>query len=128
VGADYVYADDTLLSQQRGGQVSVYLADGQQSIRALADGAGAITDRYDFDAFGNRTGGAGATVNPYLYDGQQLDPTLNLYYLRARYYDPTLARFTARDPAPGGRLPSTDPAPLRVRQRGSREPAGPLWS
>jgi len=42
---------------------------------------------------------SGASVNPYLYTGQQFDAASGLYYLRARYYDPALGRFLSRDPA-----------------------------
>ncbi|HUX86340.1 MAG TPA: RHS repeat-associated core domain-containing protein, partial [Chloroflexota bacterium] len=33
--------------------------------------------------------------------GQQLDPNLGFYFLRARYYAPALGRFLSRDPFPG---------------------------
>ncbi|MBU3978759.1 RHS repeat-associated core domain-containing protein [Patescibacteria group bacterium] len=36
-----------------------------------------------------------------LYQGQQQDPESNLYYLRARYYDPATGRFISRDPVKG---------------------------
>ena len=37
------------------------------------------------------------TFNPYGYTGRETD-TKELYYYRARYYDPTLQRFLSRDP------------------------------
>jgi RHS repeat-associated protein len=37
--------------------------------------------------------------NYYLYRGEQYDPDLNLYYLRARYFNPLTGRFLTRDPA-----------------------------
>jgi RHS repeat-associated protein len=37
-------------------------------------------------------------ANKFLYDGQYLDTTSGLYYLRARWYDPTTASFTSVDP------------------------------
>ena len=37
------------------------------------------------------------TDNPYAYTGRVFD-TLELYYYRARYYDPTLERFVSEDP------------------------------
>lgn len=36
-----------------------------------------------------------------LYQGQQQDPESNLYYLRARYYDPFTGCFISRDPLKG---------------------------
>ena len=50
--------------------------------------AGAVTDTYEYDAFGNVLSANGTTPNNYLYRGEQYDPDLGLYYLRARYYNP----------------------------------------
>jgi len=36
-----------------------------------------------------------------LYQGRQQDPESNLYYLRARYYDPAIGRFISKDPIKG---------------------------
>ena len=41
---------------------------------------------------------SGGTINPFLFQGQQFDPASNDYYLRARYYDPTMGRFVSQDP------------------------------
>jgi RHS repeat-associated protein len=35
------------------------------------------------------------------YRGEQYDPDLGLYYLRARYYNPATGRFLSRDPEDG---------------------------
>jgi RHS repeat-associated protein len=39
------------------------------------------------------------TKNPYLFQGQRLDPETGLYYFKNRYYDPVHGRFITRDPA-----------------------------
>ena len=58
----------------------------------------AATDSYEYDAFGNALQTSGSTPNNYLYRGEQFDPDLGLYYLRARYYNPATGRFLSRDP------------------------------
>jgi RHS repeat-associated protein len=56
---------------------------------------------YTYDAFGNLLSSPGPTPNNYLYRGEQYDPDLGLYYLRARYYNPQTGRFMSRDPDNG---------------------------
>jgi RHS repeat-associated protein len=61
-----------------------------------------VTDTYEYDGFGNLLNPASSgTSNNYLYRGEQFDPDLGLYYLRARYYDPLTGRFMSRDPQSG---------------------------
>lgn len=64
----------------------------------MSKSAGAVTDTYDYDAFGNLLNSTGSTPNVYKYRGEQWDSDLGLYYPRARYYDPTTGRFMSRDP------------------------------
>lgn len=100
--AEYVYGSGgELVSQQRGTSVSFHLADSQGSTRKLTNLVGAATDTYDYDAFGNLTGRTGTTINSYLFTGQQQDANTGFYYLRARYYNPTVGRFITTDPSAG---------------------------
>ena len=64
----------------------------------------AFNATYDYDAFGNLTENTGseATNNPFRYNGQYHDDETGLLYLRNRYYDPTIGRFTQEDPAKDG--------------------------
>ena len=96
----YVYGDD-LISQQRGINTFHYLYDGQLSTRALSNDAGDITDTYTYDAFGIILDEAGTTQNNYRYTGEQFDPNIGFYYLRARYYDQNTGRFVTTDPYQG---------------------------
>ena len=79
------------------------------SVRFLTNAAGAVTDAYEYDAFGNKVTSTGTTPNNYLYRGEQYDPDLGLYYLRARYYNSLTGRFLSRDPEAGK---PTDPKTL----------------
>jgi RHS repeat-associated protein len=77
---------------------SFYGYDGGGTVRQLTNAAGAVTDTYDYDAFGNILRQTGSTQNNYLYRAEQYDSDLGLYYLRARYYNPVNGRFTGVDP------------------------------
>ncbi len=77
-----------------------YHRDHQGSIVALSDAAGAVVERFTYD------GHYGAilahdkqveTHNPFAYTGREFDAA-DLYYYRARYYDPELKRFLSPDP------------------------------
>jgi RHS repeat-associated protein len=74
-----------------------YVFDGHGSVRALTNAAGAVTDTYDYDAFGNLLHSTGTTPNNYLFAGEQFDPNLNLYYNRARYLSTNTGRFWTMD-------------------------------
>ncbi len=43
-----------------------------------------------------------AYLNPFRYSGEYFDEETGFYYLRARYYDPTIGRFLTEDPAGDG--------------------------
>jgi RHS repeat-associated protein len=83
---------------------SFYGYDGFGTVRQLTNLAGSVTDTYSYDAFGNLLSSTGTTPNNYLYRGEQYDPDLNLYYLRARYYNPVTGRFLSRDSEDGDTL------------------------
>jgi RHS repeat-associated protein len=100
----YTYGTD-LISQNQliGGTrvASFYGYDGHGSVRYLTDVSGQVTDRYDYDGFGNLTRREGSTPNLYLFSGEQFDPDLGSYYLRARYYNQARGRFVSVDPFAG---------------------------
>jgi len=87
---------------------SFYGYDGFGTVRQLTSLTGAVTDTFEYDAFGNEITRTGTTPNNYLYRGEQYDPDLGLYYLRARYYNPLTGRFMSRDPEDGNpKIPAT---------------------
>jgi len=80
---------------------SFYGLDGHGSVRYLTDSTGAVTDTYDYDAFGNVISQTGSTPNNYLFAGEQFDPALGIYYNRARWLDQRNGRFLSMDPLEG---------------------------
>ena len=63
----------------------------------LAGNTGASTRAYDYDAFGVEKDPDPLNKNPFRYCGEYFDRETETYYLRARYYDPTIGRFTQQD-------------------------------
>ncbi len=85
------------ISQNRAGALSYYGYDAGGSTRELLNRSGAVTDTYDYDAFGNTVAQTGLTTNEFLYRGEQFDSALAMYYLRARWYVPRTGRFLTAD-------------------------------
>jgi RHS repeat-associated protein len=80
-------------TQVASGTTSYYGYDAHGDVRSLMNNGGVVTDTYDYDAFGNVVGSTGTTPNVYRYQGEAFDSETGLYYMRARYYDPTVGRF-----------------------------------
>ena len=73
-----------------------YASDEQGSTVFITDD-NKVCNKYDYDAWGNLTTFEEIIPNRYLYTGQQFDQITQQYYLRARYYNPVIARFTQED-------------------------------
>jgi RHS repeat-associated protein len=78
-----------------------YQYDGLGSVVGLTDSRGGLEARYEYSAWGQ-------TVRPpssanfdgrdtFRFTGQAVDAEDDLYYLRARYYDPSVGRFLTAD-------------------------------
>jgi len=63
----------------------------------LTSSSGAVTKSYNYDAFGNECDPDEEDTNPFRYCGEYFDKETGTYYLRARYYDPYVGRFTQSD-------------------------------
>lgn len=98
-----------------------YVYDGHGSTRALTDSNGAVTDTYDYDAFGNLLHSTGTTFNEFLFAGEQFDSDLGLYYNRARYLNVSTGRFWTMDTFEGNSL---DPLSLHKYGYAESNPVG----
>ena len=74
-----------------------YLTDEQGSVRYVMDAAGNVQNDYQYDAFGQRIAGHENIPNRLRYNAQIEDDLTGLYYLRARYYNTGIGRFTQED-------------------------------
>jgi len=99
---DYVYGL-SLVSQASLGTKDFYHYDGLGSVVQLTDSTGTQVQVYAYDAWGAPEGGGHASTagNRFRFTGEELDDFTDLYYLRARWYDPSMGRFLSRDPFGG---------------------------
>ena len=99
-----------LVKRVAGGQSLFFFYNGHGDVTALISASsGDVVAGYYYDAFGNVVEKSGVVDNPYLYAGYRYDEELSLYYLLARFYDATIARFMQEDTY-GGRI--SDPLSL----------------
>lgn len=71
---------------------------GTPGVTALIDSTGVIRNRYRYSPWGALEDSLEGVPNVLKFAGREFDPETNLYYNRARYYDPQLARFLSEDP------------------------------
>ena len=98
-------ANDVILSQTVAGPSPdrrFHHAGIWDSTLALTNATGDVETRTLYDDYGRPFHSAGAPQgsyqNPVLFQGQRYDEESQLYYYRARHYDPILGRFLQRDP------------------------------
>jgi RHS repeat-associated protein len=98
--AKYEYGGDRLTSLVRRDEPRrFYHQDALGSVVALSDSAGAVVGRYHLDAWGRYRAPSelDASANRFGFTGYLFDQETALYYAKARFYDPTVGRFTSQD-------------------------------
>ncbi len=112
----YTIGDD-IIAQKDSSGVRFLLYDGHGSVRQHADSNGAVityqadhdddpqTPAVDYNAFDYDSYGQAVTPLPsgngLYYTGEMRDSATAMYYLRARYYNPSNGRFNRVDPYSG---------------------------
>lgn len=96
----YVYGLGLISRTDNNDNTHYYHDDFRGSTIAMTDDSEAITHKYAYDDFGKVTQIEEANFNPYRYVGkygiQHEDE--DLYFMRARYYNPDIGRFLTEDP------------------------------
>lgn len=74
-----------------------FVPDEMGSTLFLLDKDHEIQKTYRYDAFGTILNESGDTLNRLTYTGQMYDGAMGQYYLRARFYNPSIGRFMQED-------------------------------
>ncbi|TYS63661.1 DNRLRE domain-containing protein [Sutcliffiella horikoshii] len=83
------------------GTTFYYVTNYRGDVSKIIDTTGKTVASYEYDPWGNVLAANEQTSvsgQPLRYAGYVYDTETKLYYLQARYYDPSLGRFLSRDP------------------------------
>ncbi|MFZ2098579.1 MAG: polymorphic toxin type 44 domain-containing protein [Anaerolineales bacterium] len=90
----YLYGDGRI-GEEKFTDWQYYLSDGLGSVRQLTDNTGAVTMAKGYEPYGEVLNSSGGASTSYGYTNEYTSQ--GLIYLRARYYNPSIARFMTRD-------------------------------
>jgi RHS repeat-associated protein len=113
----YTYGLQRISENQLSGSTwtpTFYGYDGHGNVRFTTNTAGTVGNTYQYDAFGMPIASTGAIANTYLYSGERFDSNINLYHLRARFYNALTGRFETMDPVRAMKLEVLLFTPLTV--------------
>jgi RHS repeat-associated protein len=100
VTVTYTNFGGRIVAENRDGVKRGYVHDPQGNVIALVDEDGAITDTWEYSAFGEVESHTGSSPTPFTWNGAHgyySDPT-GLTYVRARYYNPVVGQWQTADP------------------------------
>ncbi len=103
-GTWWIYADGMILAQHTAtgpttpGTTAYLHSDVRGDVRTATNTAGTITDTFTWTVDGQQTTRTGTTTVTVGWRSETVDTTTGLIWLRARWYDPTTARFLSADP------------------------------
>ena len=132
-----VFGIEGIAARTNAGQTTQYMIkNGHNDVVGTCDGT-TVSARYDYDAYGAAAQTEQFAHNPFRYCGEYFDYESGLIYLRARYYDPALGRFTQEDPAKDGGnwyiyagnnpIKFIDPSGLRLILKGTGGEVSKIW-
>lgn len=86
------------------GSTYYYVTNYRGDVIRIVNGTGTLVASYSYDPWGkpiSKSENTSVAGQPLRYASYVFDGETNLYYLKARYYDPETARFVSRDPIRG---------------------------
>ncbi|GGI45787.1 hypothetical protein GCM10008018_13870 [Paenibacillus marchantiophytorum] len=98
VKANYIRGDRLLAKKETStSKMYYYLYNGHGDVVQIVDANGTTVNQYQYDEWGNIVNKTEGISNSFKYAGEQYDDETGLYYLRARFYDPSVGRFINED-------------------------------
>ncbi|OGX61530.1 MAG: hypothetical protein A2189_00925 [Paenibacillus sp. RIFOXYA1_FULL_44_5] len=98
ITVNYIRGDRLLAKKDAAtNQIYYYLYNGHGDVVQIVDTNGNVVNQYQYDEWGNIVNQSEAIANSFKYAGEQYDSESGLYYLKARYYDPSVGRFINED-------------------------------
>lgn len=93
-GIRFIYEEGVITPQ--------YFIENLKDTIGVLDADNKFEETYQYAPYGQQATSSSSTVlnikdNPFQYTGEYTDPESGLVYLRSRYYNPTIKRFTSRD-------------------------------
>lgn len=88
----YTYGHRLLFSEEY-----KYILNAHGDVEVLIESDNTFVHRYRYDAFGNELNPSDNDTNPFRYCAEYFDLETGQIYLRARYYQPIVGRFSQRD-------------------------------
>jgi RHS repeat-associated protein len=82
---------------EKGGSMYYPHFNHRGDILAATDATGTRVATYQYNPWGELIGQTGTFEQPWRYSGYYYDEETSMYYLKARYYDPSLGRFLTKD-------------------------------
>ncbi|SEF64252.1 RHS repeat-associated core domain-containing protein [Eubacterium ruminantium] len=105
----FEHISNTDFTNNASGTENYYILDGHNDVRMLLDDSASVKSSYRYSAYGEILDFTGVINDGYYYTGEYMDSETGLYYLRARYMNPSTGTFTSLDSYSGNIY---DPASL----------------
>ncbi len=86
-----------LLKKETNNKQYYYHQNEHGDVTHLTNVNGEVENSYSYDVFGNIREEKEAIFNYFKYSGEQYEKEIEQYYLRARFYNPVIGRFTQED-------------------------------
>ena len=85
------------LARKTNGGWYYYIYNAHGDVVGLVDEVGTVVNTYEYTPWGEIRSESETVDNPIKYAGEYYDDELDMIYLRARYYNPQIGRFTSLD-------------------------------